>query len=74
MRTQITLILFRVWNQCVPVKVLNVGPYMCVSLFFLFIVQWGKTRPGGWLPHTKGLLAPRMGARRLFLIITLFDD
>ena len=34
---------------------------MCVSLVFLFILQGGKTPPGGWLPYTKGLLAPRMG-------------
>ena len=45
----------RLEPMCAPIEC------MCVSLFFLFIVQWGKTPAGGWLPHTMGVLAPRMG-------------
>ena len=67
--TVLILFPFRVWNQCVPLNVLNV----CVSLFF-FLLCNGQDAPCGLVAPHQGASCPTYGARRLFLIIILFDD
>ena len=65
------LLPFCVWNQCVPLKVLNERVFL---YFFVFLLCNGARSPLGLVAPHQGVSCPTYGARRLFLIIILFDD